>query len=313
MARPDVGAGRPVFPRVDDGARPAGDDQILYRVGERAIRLSDLGVFLLSYFPDRAGDALTQLLDEALAAAEAEREGVTVADASIAARTDAYLEERRKQARLEYGADVELETVLQRRYGRSLEQYRRDAARLARTQLLIDRLVILDRRRVDRVEFRVLVFDKLDAATSAVERLRAGADMTLLARSSGLRPPVSPPAFARGEIDAEDLAAKLFAAAPGDYIDPVAFQTPDAPGRTFHQVFRVVRVLAGTEAPWSELRDDIERELEGKGRTGPRSYLRWKRRVLARLNVDVRDAARGFVPWTHGGGLPESSERVEER
>ena len=151
LARTDSAAARARLPGSDAAA-----DEPLYRVGDRRITKSDLGDFVLRYFPEKAADALTQLVDEALVAAEAEREGIAVDDALVGERADAYLEERRREVRIQFGPDADLETILEKRLGRDLAGYRRDAERLARTGLLLDRLVRVAQLREDRVRIRVL-------------------------------------------------------------------------------------------------------------------------------------------------------------
>lgn len=299
VGRGPAGAGRPLFP---DTATTG--NEVLYRVGGVEITKAEVGDFVLRYVPERSGEVLTQLLDEALAELDAAREGVTLAPGLVDARVDAHLEATRREARVQYGTDVDLATVLERRFGSTVERYRRDAARLERTRLLIDRLALLDRRRVERVDLRVLVLPSETAAREALRRLREGADMALLASAERVRPPAAPPPLTRDEIGDPELAAKLFEAEPGDYIEPVAFSDPDDPGRTFHQVFRVVRHLPASDRPWSELRDEIERELGAGARTGPREYLLWKRRAMERHGVEVLEGARGLVPF---GGEPAPS------
>jgi hypothetical protein len=151
--------------------------------------------------------------------------------------------------------------------------------------------------RAERVDLRVIVLPTEADALDVLARLREGADMALLAGSARLRQPSAPPPLTRSEIGDPELAAKLFAAAEGDYIAPVAFRTPDDPSRTFHQVFRVVRHLQASAAPWAEVRESIERELASGTRNGPREYLLWKQRAMERHGVQVKSGAQGLVPW----------------
>jgi len=303
LARWDTSLAKPALPRTGDSR-----DEVLYRVGTREITKADLGDFVVRYLPDKAGDALTQLVDQALVLAEAEREGVGVSDEAVRERAAAYLDERRREMRIQYGPDADLERILQERLGRDLDTYRADAARLARVALLMDRLVRLAQLREDGVLLRIVVFPTEERALAALARLETGADMTLLARAERLRPPATPPPLAREDVADEVLRRKLFAARPGDYIAPVPFTAPDG-GRTFFQVLRVTRRWEGSAAPYAELRDRIEQDLARRGGgkvapTGPREYLQWKRRALRRHPVEVLDHERGFVPWT-GASAPE--------
>jgi hypothetical protein len=221
---PVVAARREKRPGAEIPALTGERDQALYVVGSRSVTKADLGDFILRYFPERAADALTQLVDEALIRLEADREQVLLTPAEVEQRTDAYLEERRRQVRIQYGKDVELEQVVRTRFGRDLEQYRKDAQRLAELALLRDRLVRLDQAREDGIEVRVLVFRERETAFEAARRLREGADMTRLAKRAGVRPPEAPPPFTRAEIQPPDLAERLFTAGAGGIPDPEPFE-----------------------------------------------------------------------------------------
>jgi hypothetical protein len=269
---------------------PGAED--VFRVDGRSISKSDLGDFVLRYLPDRAQDALSQLVDEALIEAEAARETMPVAERDVEERTAAYVEERRKDARIQYGPSTDLETLMKERYGRDLASLRADAARLVRTLILRDRLVRLDELREDGVEIRVLVLASRTDAEDAVRSLRDGADMTLYAERAGLRRPAAPAPASRGEIPEKELEAKLFAASAGDVLDPVPF---DAPGKgTFWQVFKVVRAWKATAAPWDAVSAPVLASLAATPVTED-EYRRWQRRALARHKVEVLDAGKGFV------------------
>ncbi len=295
----------PVAATVAPAPRPAlpaaaARDEALYRVDGRAVTKADVGDFVLRYFPDRAQEALDQLLDEALFGADASREGVTVPEALVRERTDAYVEERRRETRLQYGSGADFDTLVRERYGRTLPEFRADAERLVRTLLLRDRVVRLAELREDGVEVRVLVLPTDEAARDAATSLRDGADMTLLAERNGLRAPAAPPPFARGDVPDAALEARLFAAAPGDVLDPVAFDAPparkDGEPRRWWQVFRVVRRWTARAEPWASIGPEVEASLRDAPVTAE-EYLRWRRRALTRHEVEVRDAAKGFVRW----------------
>ncbi len=285
------------MPRPGSGlAAPARDrgDGVLYTINGSPLTDGDLGDFILRYFPDRARDALGQLVDEAVVHAEAAREGVTVADDLVAERAAAYLDERRRQVRVEYGADATLEDLLESGFGRTFETFRADALRLARVAVLRDRLVRLDQLRADRVEVRAVVFPDEAGALAATERLREGADLTLLARRLGLRAPSAPPPLAREDITPRERADEVFAAPPGTILPPRSFTAPD--GRQWYEVVKVVGVTRARDATWDALREELEAAIARKP-VGVEEYLAWRRRALVRARVEVRRAARGMVPW----------------
>jgi len=288
---------------------PADEGATLYVIGDRAITTASLGDFSLRYFPDRVRDPLGQLVDEALVDLEAARHGVDVSAELVAERADAHIEARRKTVRVEYGADASLEELLASSFGRTFEQFEQDARRLARIALLRDRLVRLDQLRDERVEVRALTFADEASARAAAESLRTGADMTLLARRLGLRPPAAPPPFARDEITPPERAAQVFAAQPGEVLAPRAFTGSD--GATWYELIKVVEKTSARSEPWAELRDEIAAGLAARP-VGVPEYLAWRRRAIRRARVDVRRAGRGLVPWL-GGSPPQSGERTEEK
>ncbi len=270
-------------------------DGILYVVGGRSITEADLGDFQLRYFPDQAREALGQLVDEALVEVEAARTGVEVGPETVRRRAAAYVDERRRQIRVQHGADAELETLLAERFGRSLAEFLTDAERLARISLLRDRLVRVDQLREERVEIRALTLSGDRAAADAVlAALRAGADPTLLAETNGLRPPAAPPPLSRGEFRSALLRDAVFAAAPGDVLGPFEVRTPDGEARL--QIVKLVRRTAASDGAWFEIREEVERGIAEKP-VGVDEYLQWRARVIARESVEVRRGARGLVPW----------------
>lgn len=263
----------------------------------RALTKADLGDFVLRYMPDLAAEALDQMLDEAVIGAEAAREGVTAPDAEVEARTDAYIEGRRRDARVQFGASADLGKVLRERYGRDLSAFRSDSRRLVGAVLLRDRLVRLDEFREDGVDLRVVVLPSEAAAHDAVASLRAGADLTLYAEKAGVPRPSAPPPVARGEIPEKDLEALLFASSAGDVLDPVPF---DVKGRgTFWQVFKVVSVWRGSTEPWAALRRTVESSLAGSPVT-EEEYRRWRTKAYARHRIESPGAAKGSIPAPRG-------------
>ena len=273
---------------------PAGSDATLYVIGERALTAADLGDFILRYFPDRAREPLGQLVDAALVDHEATREQVNVSDAQVRERAEVYIAERRREVRIQYGEETTLEQLLERSFGRTLDEFRRDAERLARVGLVRDRLVRLEQRRLDRVDVRALTFAEESEARNAVDRLRAGADLTLLAQRLGMRPPSAPPPLGRDDIRPVERAEELFGKTAGEVLDARAFTAPD--GSTWWEVVKVVEIWSGDDRPWAALRDAIETSIAVRA-VGVPEYLAWRRRVLRRAGVEVRREGRGLVPW----------------
>jgi hypothetical protein len=256
----------------------AGD--VLGSIDGKPLTRADLGDFVLRYEPERAAQTLDRMLEAAVVTAEAARESVVVPQAQLDAQVDAWLEERRRDARVQYGEDFE--HVLRELYGRGLDDWRADAAALARIALLRERLVRLDQVREDGVEVRVLVLPDEAAARRAATSLREGADVTLYAQRAGISPPTAPATFAKGEIPDKDLEALLFAAKDGEVPDPVPFEAA-AGGRRW-QVFKVVRAWKADLRPWPEIASAIEQSL-ATAPVAEEELRRWRRRAFARHAV----------------------------
>ncbi len=271
-----------------------GADDTLYVIGGRSIGESDLGRFMLRYFPDHAREALIQLVDVVLVEAEAARLGVTADERLVREKTSAYVEERARQTREQYGEDARLSDLLEEKYGRDLARFTRDAERLARVAVLRDVLVRYDQAATPRATLRVLVAPDEAAAADLADRLRRGADPVLLARSIGMEEPVSPPPLARDEIRPDTLGAAVFGASPGEVIGPFPFTAED--GTTWFQVVRVVARTDGSGAGYPTLAEAVGRDIASRP-VGVDEYLAWRQRALARRSVEVRREAGRMVPW----------------
>lgn len=283
-------------PAVVLAPTPTTADEVLLRVGGRDLTKADLGDFVLRFQPERAAEAMDQLVEEAVVDVEARRESVVVPQKLLAERTDAYVDERRRSVRVQFGATADFEAFLASRLGRDLAGFRADAERLVRTTLLRERLVRLDQFREDGVEVRVLVLPSQEAARDAAKAVRDGADMTLVAEGAGARRPASPPPFARGEIPEKDLEARLFECAAGDVLDPAPF---DGDGGVYWQVFKVTRAWKADAAPWTTVGPRVEESLRTTP-VAPEEALRWRRRAFARLGLLEGEPAKGSVRTSAG-------------
>lgn len=280
-------------------AGPPEEPAPIVRVGQRTVTTADLGDHVLRYEPETALRALDALAEAALVEQEAVREGVTADPATVRAAVDRAVEERRRGVRLEYGAGAELEDVLRERHGRSLVEFRDDVALAERLRLLRDRLVRLSQMREDGVEIRVLVLPEAEVAAGSVEQVRAGADLTLLARRHGVRPPSAPPPLRRTDVPDAAVREALFAAAPGDVLDPVAFdaEVPGRPGevRRAWQVFKVVGRWTADPAPWPAIAPRVEASL-ARAPVTEAEIRRWRAAAETRLSVSGASRASGAKP-----------------
>jgi len=249
---PAPGPGGPA--RVPADAARGTPDDVVARVGGGEIRLSDVGDFAIRYFRDQANEALTQLVDERILAAEASRLGVTVSSGLVERETEAELERREGRLRERLGPDVELEEFLSRRYGVTLERHRADVARLVRTRLLRDRVIRLHRMRMERVVAREAWFRSREAAEGATEAARRGADLARYGLAAGERSRRLPPPIGRGDPDPAGVGEILFALEPGDVTDPVEIEGDDGPR---YHVFKVIRRIPARDLDWAAAPEDL--------------------------------------------------------
>lgn len=267
----------PVVPRQGAG------DLAVVRVGDAEIRRSDLGDFVMRYFRDEAGEALTHLTDERILLAEAAQHGIEIAPSLVSASVDRELRERESTIKLQFGTDTTLEGFLRDRYGVTLEQHREDLARLVKTGLIRDRVIRFDQMRSDRVEVRDAVFLSEAEGRAAATAARNGADLAALARESGIRPGVELPPFPPSQLSPPELATKVSALAVGEVSDALAVWED---GRTVYHVFKMVRKLPARTEPWAAVRGEIESTLEGRP-VESWEYLEWARGARERYRVEV--------------------------
>ena len=258
-------------------------DPVLAEVDGRPIRAGEVARFLFRFDPERALDALNQILDARILEEEAVARSLTLPPGEIEARTEARLRTQERELRIQYGPDLGLERYLGDRFGISMEVYREDVAALVRLQALRDRLVRLQALEEDRIRIRVLVVKDEEAAREAARRLREGADFTSLARQVSLVPPEDLPSYRREDIRPPELAAELFALGSGGVSRPVRVAEGD---REVYEVFKVLEVRTGRPATWAEAAEGVEQGLRDRPVT-PAEYLQWAGRARKRHGVRV--------------------------
>lgn len=268
-AAPQV-AIRPAVADVGEAVGPAvlvpragDDDDVVATVGGVAIRESDIYDRMLENDPRAAALWVDLLVLDVVVADLARQLGVTVAPAEVAddlmAEESLLREDVERQLALEGGGSFE--DWLRRTYGLDAASYRRDLERdLVRRryrQLVIRYLAQTE----DRVEVRFLVHTDAELLRELREKVLAGADVAAIARQhsqdrtredGGHLGPFSrafrhPVARAAHELE------------PGQVSEVIAF---DDSGTRKHALVYCLRKLPGRDAPFAEVRDEIERDLE---------------------------------------------------
>ena len=246
---------------VDVLGRSGEGDSVIATVGDVTIRKSDVYDRLLES-DRRAAELWTDLLVlDAVVAALARQHGITVSRAEVeplAAEEEQLL---RQQHELEVGDRMSFEDFVGRRFGLSLDEYRRfvraDVARL-RYRSLVMRYVAM---REERVELRFIVHDDPAGLAGLREDVLAGADFGTLARrhsidgsrdDGGRLGPIGP-AFRH------PIAAVAFQLEAGEVSAVIPF---DDHGRPRQALVYCLRRLPAQDAPFAALRDELIADLE---------------------------------------------------
>jgi parvulin-like peptidyl-prolyl isomerase len=248
---------------------------VVVRVGGAGIRRSDVGDFVLRYFRDQANEAVTQLVDETILAAEAKANGIVVREEIARRRVDEEAKAFEEKVRVQYGSGTSVEQYLRERYGLTPEEHRRDLARLVRVQVLRDRVIRFTALREERAEIREAVFASEEDARRAAEAARGGADLSALAEAAGIRPTTALPPVPRSEISPPELAEAVFALRDGEVGEPLPVVSE---GRRSWHVYKMVRRLPARTGGYAELESGIEADLAARP-VSSFEYMLWARRA----------------------------------
>lgn len=271
------GARTPAVPREGAG------DLVVAKMAGGEIRRSDIGDFVIRFYRDQANEALNHLVDERVIEVDVRAIGIELPAGRLEAAVEAEIAERERTVRVQFGARVDLATFLRDRHGVTLEEHRRDLHRLLRVRLLRDRLIRFHQIREDRVEARNAVFAEAEAAERAVEAVRAGADLSALAREAGLSGETVLPPFPEDELDPPELGVAVFALGEGEVSDPIAVTGGD--GTRWH-VFKVVRRMPARDVGWAETAGEVEAGLVERPLMRY-EYLQWARQMREKYRIEV--------------------------
>lgn len=255
-------------------------------VGADRIGKAELSDFLFHRAREQWLDALDDLTDERIVLAEARALGVVVPPIALAEAVEAEVEARRRQLQVEFGAGAELEASVRAYYGLDLAGWRATVLEpRLRVRLMLARVVRLSSRLREQVVARVIVTPGRAAADAAAEKVRRGADFSLLAlevstdgsRSlGGVIPPI-----ARGDLGRPALEAALFGAAPGSLVGPLEVPVGGASEWHLYKIVERVAPWAGDPAGWRpRLEEDLVRAPVSRA-----EFQRWATNVRARYGV----------------------------
>ncbi len=236
------------------------DDGLVARVGDIELRRSDAFRILDLAAPARSAEVIRQMVLTTGAQLEAAREGIDVPAGQLAADIESAISAQKASFALEVDEHMPLEEYLRLRHGLSPEEYRAEVRRMVLASLLMERAARLDQLRSDHDELELIVVEDEVLARDLASQLEGGASFSVLAKKHSVHPSASsggalPPVPSSGEIPLLDGRAGL---APGERLGPVSIVVK---GKTLWRLLRLVERVSATAAPWSELRDRIERSL----------------------------------------------------
>lgn len=255
-------------------------------VGADRIGKAELSDFLFHRAREQWLDALDELTDERIVVAEARALGVVVPPVAVAEAVDAEVEARRRRLQVDFGAGVDLEASVRAYYGLDVAGWRATVLEpRLRVRLLLARVVRLSSRLREQVVARVIVTRERAAAEAAAEKVRRGADFSLLAldvstdgsRSlGGVIPPI-----ARGDLGRPALEAALFGAAAGSVVGPLEVPVGGASEWHLYKIVDRVAPWPGDPAGWrARLEEDLARAPVSRA-----EFQRWATNTRARYGV----------------------------
>lgn len=277
-----------------DGEPAAGADAVVARVNGREVRESAVAAVraearLLGETDDAAA-ALEEAIKRDLVAAEAERLGVSVTDASLDEREAALVEE--------YGGGEALEAALAAA-GMTGDQFRAGLEASVLVQALgatrypdlessvADARRYYESRRDDlftepsAVDLGAIFVRNEGIAGNAAERLAAGRPFEEVSRQFSIDPQLKDSGGRLGWIDPRslsgDLGERVADLRPGQVSEPVT-------GSGGVWIFKVYDRRPAKVARFEEVRDDLIAELTSRKRS--RALARWLEEALERAEIE---------------------------
>lgn len=245
----------------DTPVEPRAPAAILY---DRPVTKAELAGYWFDRYPQEYARVLDEMLDERAARMEAAKIGLRVPRAALDAAIRTEVEARTKLVRDVYGDQGRLAEWVREGYGLDVAGWQREilAPRLE-SVLLRKRIVRLHTRRKLRVHARVIVTFDPAKAQRVMQKLRAGADFSLVAlkesedatkKVGGVLPPISKGDLAQFPI----VEARLLQATGGQLLGPWRVQVE---GREQIQIYKVVRREEAWQLSGRALLDALERDV----------------------------------------------------
>lgn len=231
---------------------------------DRPITKAELAGYWFDRYPQEYARVLDEMLDERAARMVAAQIGLRVPREALQAAIRTEVEARTKLVREVYGDKGRLEDWVREGYGLDVAGWQREvlAPRLE-SVLLRKRIVRLHTRRKLRVHARVIVTFDPAKASRVMQKLRAGADFSLVAlkesedatkKVGGVLPPISKGDLAQFPI----VEARLLQASGGQLLGPWRVKVD---GREQIQIYKVVRREEAWQLTGAALLSALERDV----------------------------------------------------
>jgi parvulin-like peptidyl-prolyl isomerase len=249
-------------------------------VGDLRLTKGDLADFVWERFREQWWQAVDEMIDERLVAAEARRLGVAVPASAVDAAVEAEAKARGEQLRARFGDGVDLAEAVRAYYGLDVETWRRTVLRpRLHAHLALERVVRLSARTREQVVARVIVTRDRARAADLRAKVEQGADFSLTALQESEDPSRSLggviPAIGRGDLAFPAVEEALFRAALGAVVGPLEVTVA---GVTELHLYKVV----DRQPPWTGGPDVLLPRLEEDLVRNPvtrAEYDRWSSRT----------------------------------
>ncbi len=261
-----------------------GDDEIVIIVGDEQLRRSDVFREMDLARPDLGEEVVRTQVLSIMARLYARDHGIDAPANKLDTMLAASIAEQRARFALQAGDAVSLDEYLLMRHGLSPETHEHEMRQRVLSVMLLERSVRYDQLLGGREELQLILVEDEAVARDIREKLDQGASFSVLASrhsvhdsraSGGLLPPV-PPDFDVPLLEGRSRVGE------GEVLGPAPI-TMD--GTDYWRLLRVVQRDPPRDAPWAQVRDDVERSLLERA-VHPDELAFFEERMIDRYRVE---------------------------
>lgn len=258
---------------------PTMEDAVVARLGEWALRKSDVYDHLMEQDPDQVRAALAVMLSQRVVAKRCDDEGILIDEEELRSWFVGHFSQLKRRVTLDYGKSVGVERYLRVTYGQSVDQYQRIAVDRERDFRLMAHVVRFAQLTEDRVRLRLLsVPDRIEAKRLR-RKLTEGADFERLARQASSHSSREK----GGQLDpmwTASLNAALKEAVAGLDTGKISgvVDSRDELGRRQFFIIQLLERIPGRAETYAQLKDEIEKGL-AKSPLATSEFVMWQARI----------------------------------